>query len=333
MPVVGLGSVFGFTPPGSTNITHNSTKLWLQNGGRSIHTAWMYCNQPAVGRAVKDFMEETGTPREAIFIESMLPPWHLGYNETLTSFYDTLQQLQTPYLDLYMFHWPGVFVSNLPMSTAEHPETCGIPVLDVPACKKHEASWKKCGMGSWQAMLELQEQGKIRALGTSNFEVAQLNELLHATPHSQKALAVNQVESHIGYHDDYLQTWCRAHGIQQQAYSPLGGGKLSKSSDTTVLAIAQKHNKSTAQIALRFLVQNGLSVIPKAGTTAYQLENMDLFSWSLEPEEMVSLGRLATPYSRGVSDGMSQMCVEESSGYMARCIYLDQQDDPSPFFV
>jgi len=271
-------------------------------------------------------MQETGTARRALFLESMLPPWQMGYNETLQSFHETLEQLQTTYLDLYMLHWPGVFVSNLPMTRGEHPETCGVPVQDVPACKKHEASWKKCRLGSWQAMLELQQQGKIRALGTSNFEVAQLEQLLQATPSSRQALALNQVESHIGYHDDYLQRWCLAHGIQQQAYSPLGAGTLARSVDATVLAAAKKHNKSTAQIALRFLVQNGLSVIPKAKSTVYQLENLDLFGWELEPQEMVALGRLAVPYSRGVNDGMSLMCVDEDTGGMARCIYLDQQD-------
>ena len=83
MPVVGLGSAFGFTPPGSTNTTYDGTLSWLRSGGRSIHTAWMYCNQAAVGRAVRDFLaEQTAVTRADLFIESMLPPWHLGYNET-----------------------------------------------------------------------------------------------------------------------------------------------------------------------------------------------------------------------------------------------------------
>lgn len=126
----------------------------------------------------------------------MLPPWHMGYNETLRSFHETLTQLNTSYVDLYMFHWPGVFVSNLPMDPATHTESCGIPVLDVPPCKRGRASWKQCRLDSWRAMLELQAQGKIRALGTSNFEVATLQELLDATPAASKgALAVNQVES------------------------------------------------------------------------------------------------------------------------------------------
>jgi diketogulonate reductase-like aldo/keto reductase len=283
MPVVGLGSAFGFTPPGSTVVAYNATKLWLQNGGRNVHSAWMYCNQVDVGKAVNDFMAESGVARKDIFIESMLPQWHLGYNATKANFMDTLKQLNMDYVDLFMFHWPGLFDNNLPMLPAKHVETCGIPVTTDPPCKKGERSWKKCRLESWTAMLELQAAGKIRALGTSNFEVPQLQQLLDATPESAgQALAVNQVESHLGYHDDYLQDWCVKHKVQQQAYSPLGGGQLPKrydhalcchllfhlypvtcSTNPAVMAAAKKHNKSMAQVSLRYLVQQGLSIIPK----------------------------------------------------------------------
>ena len=343
MPTVGLGSAFGFTPPGSTDVAYNATLLWLQNGGRSVHTAWMYCNQPAIGRAVADFLASSSNnnssggggsgsvTRADLWIESMLPPWQMGYNETKKSFADTLAQLGVEYLDLYMFHWPGVFVSNLPMEPSKHVETCGVPVTQVPACKVGQRSWAKCRLDSWRAMLELQAAGKIRALGTSNFEVPQLRQLLAASEALGRggALAVNQVENHIGYHDDYLQAWCASHGIAQQAYSPLGSGAIATSKDPVVLAAAAKHNVSTAQVGLRFLAQSGLSVVPKAGTTAYQLENLGIFSFALEDAEMAALGALAQPYGRGVQDGMSQMCIEEATGYMARCIYLDEEDSSS----
>ena len=243
-----------------------------------------------------------------------------------------------------MFHWPGMFVSNLPMGPGG--TACGVPVADVPPCKQGTPSWKRCRGESWRAMLQLQSAGKVRALGTSNFEVAQLQELLDATPPaSSGALALNQVESHIGYHDDFLQAWCRAHGVQQQAYSPLGHGQLAKSTQPAVLAAAARHNVSTAQVALRFLVQSGLSAVPKAASPKYQLENRDVFRWALDADEMVALGALANPcadpalrplplsgeapatdahrYERGVGDGASMMCVEPATGYMARCSYLD----------
>ena len=128
---------------------------------------------------------------------------------------------------------------------------------------------------------------------------------------------------HIGYHDDFLQAWCRAHGVQQQAYSPLGRGQLAKTTDPAVLAAAARHNVSTVQVALRFLVQSGLSAIPKSSNPKYQLENRDVFRFALDADEMVALGALANPYERGDSDGMSMMCVEPTTGYMARCSYLD----------
>jgi diketogulonate reductase-like aldo/keto reductase len=156
MPLVGMGAAFGFTPPGSTTVAYNATKLWLENGGRGVHSAWMYCNQPALGRAVNDFMRDSGVARAELFVESMLPQWHLGYNETKASFADTLKQLGLHYVDLYMFHWPGLFVSDLPMLPDKHVETCGIPVTAVPDCKRGERSWKKCRLETWRAMLELQ---------------------------------------------------------------------------------------------------------------------------------------------------------------------------------
>jgi len=272
--------------------------------------------------AVKD----SGIPRDEVFLMSMLPQWHLGYNETMASFSDSLAQLGTTYVDLYMFHWPGLFVSDLPMLPSHHPETCGIPVTSVPECKKGQASWRQCRLESWRAMRDLQAAGKIKAIGTSNFEIAQLQELIDAG----QAPAVNQIEYHIGYHDDFLNKWSRDRGILLQAYSPLSGGKLAQPTDPTIIATAAAHNVSGAQVALRFAIQNNVSIIPKAGETAYQLENMRLFDWSLSEEEIAKLGALANPYRRGVSDGMSQMCIDEQKGSMARCIYLDQYGDRPP---
>ena len=100
----GLGTAFGSDAAG-LNTTYFAVRSWLQNGGRAIHGAWMYCNQKAVGRAIKD----SGVPRKEIFIMSMVPQWELGYNSTKTSFRSTLAELGVDFVDLYMFHWPGMF--------------------------------------------------------------------------------------------------------------------------------------------------------------------------------------------------------------------------------
>ena len=117
MPLIGLGTA-GLGGWGSNNATVAAIKLWIQNGGRAIHSAWMYCNLKAVGEAIN----ESGVPREQLFVISMLPQWHLGYNETMANFYDGLSQLQLDYVDLYLFHWPGMYENQLPMMPDKHPE-------------------------------------------------------------------------------------------------------------------------------------------------------------------------------------------------------------------
>eukprot|EP00040_Diaphanoeca_grandis_P022674 m.122356 g.122356 ORF g.122356 m.122356 type:complete len:360 (+) comp28916_c0_seq3:187-1266(+) len=316
MPLSGLGTAFGFTPPGNTTDTYSAVLLYLQNGGRALHTAWMYCNQHAVGAAMAD----SGVPRSEIFLMSMIPPWHLGWNETHTNFQDSLKQLNTTYVDLYMFHWPGLFPQNLPMLDPPHVEACGIPVLEMPECKQQSWGWKQCRVDTWRAMVELQQQGKIRALGVSNFEVSQMEELMQA---GHGPPAVNQMEFHVGYHDDYLVEWSKNNSVVMQAYSPFAGGELSKPGVEPLQTFATKYNVSSAQIALKFIAQRGVAMIPKASTTAYQLENMDLWGFNLTISEMAALGRLATPNRRGVSDSMSMMCIDDTQGLMARCSYLD----------
>lgn len=113
----------------------------------------------------------------------------MGYNETRASFESTVAQLGIDRLDLYMFHWPGIFPQNLPMTDPPHIETCGIPVTEMPPCKQETWSWKNCRLESWRAMTELQAAGKIGALGVSNFDISQMEEL-KATGNRP---AVNQV--------------------------------------------------------------------------------------------------------------------------------------------
>jgi diketogulonate reductase-like aldo/keto reductase len=121
--------------------------------------------------------------------------------------------------------------------------------------------------------------------------------------------------------------WSRNRSIVSQAYSPLGGGHLAsaKTAGPALSAIATAHNRSTAEIALRFIAQNGVAAIPKASSTAYMLENMDVYDFTLTSDEMRSLGSLASPMGShgGVADSMSMMCVDHDTGRMARCIYLD----------
>lgn len=315
MPMSGLGSCFGFTPPGSTTTVYDAVLLYLKNGGRAVHGAWMYCNQEAIGRAVAD----SSVPREEVFLMSMLPQWYMGYNETIANFEDSLTQLNTSYVDLYMFHWPGLFPQDLPMLDPPHVEVCGKPVLKMPDCKAGQWGWKRCRLETWRAMSDLQTQGKIKALGVSNFEIAQMQELVDlGTPP-----AVNQIEYHLGYHDDMLVEYGKNHSIIMQAYSPLGGGHLATSTDEPLKSIAAKHNVSVAQASLKFIEQRGVAAIPKASTAEYQAENLDLAGFTLTETDMVALGSMANPNRRGGADGMGMMCIDTATGKMARCYYLD----------
>lgn len=117
------------------------------------------------------------------------PQWHMGYAETLASFNSSITQLGVSRLDLFMFHWPGLFPENLPMTDPPHIETCGIPVTAMPKCKQTSWGWKQCRLDSWRAMTELQAAGKVGALGVSNFDIDQMEEL-KATGNRP---AVNQV--------------------------------------------------------------------------------------------------------------------------------------------
>eukprot|EP00729_Bicosta_minor_P022718 gene22718-27264_t len=169
LPVVGLGTAFGWNDPARVT-AYNATKLWLQNGGRAVHAAWMYCNQAEVGQAIRD----SGIPRSELFIMSMFPQWTMGYNETKANFEDTLKQLQVDYLDLYMFHWPGVFMDQIPLLPPKHFETCNTRVTEVPPCKVGHWTWSNCRLESYRAINDLQQEGKIRATGVSNFEIPHL---------------------------------------------------------------------------------------------------------------------------------------------------------------
>jgi diketogulonate reductase-like aldo/keto reductase len=289
MPLIGLGTAFGHDAAGM-NTTYEGVRSWLKNGGRAIHGAWMYCNQEAIGKAIKD----SGVPRKELFIMSMVPQWSLGYESTVASLNATLDELGLEYVDLYMMHWPGMFSDSITVGSTTHIMHCGVNhTAQAPACKRGKPNWRQCRKGTWQAMRDLQAAGKIRALGTSNFEVAHMEELIKwgARP------SVNQVEFHVGYHDDYLQKWCLAHGIQQQAYSPLGRGQLPTTKAPAVLAAAQAHNVTAAQVALRFVVQNGLAAIPK-GTCCMLYVNGGLLyanGCTLNVNECVLFAVIRTP--------------------------------------
>ncbi|MCM2580898.1 MULTISPECIES: glyoxal/methylglyoxal reductase [Bacillus] len=226
-----------------------SVKAAIKNGYRSIDTAAIYKNEEGVGIGIK----ESGVAREELFITSKVWNEDQGYETTLAAFEKSLERLQLDYLDLYLIHWPG----------------------------------KDKFKDTWRALEKLYKDGKIRAIGVSNFQVHHLEELLKDT---EIKPMVNQVEFHPRLTQKELRDYCKKHGIQLEAWSPLMQGQLL---DNEVLTqIAEKHNKSVAQVILRWDLQHEVVTIPKSIKEHRIIENADIFDFELSQEDMDKIDAL-----------------------------------------
>ncbi|WP_416042844.1 glyoxal/methylglyoxal reductase [Bacillus halotolerans] len=226
-----------------------SVKAAIKNGYRSIDTAAVYKNEEGVGIGIK----ESGVAREELFITSKVWNEDQGYDTTLAAFEKSLERLQLDYLDLYLIHWPG----------------------------------KDKYKDTWRALEKLYKDGKIRAIGVSNFQVHHLEELLKD---AEIKPMVNQVEFHPRLTQQELRDYCKKQGIQLEAWSPLMQGQLL---DNEVLTqIAEKYNKSVAQVILRWDLQHEVVTIPKSIKEHRIIENADIFDFELSQEDMDKIDAL-----------------------------------------
>ncbi|HEY9843260.1 MAG: aldo/keto reductase [Candidatus Sericytochromatia bacterium] len=232
------------SPPGE--VTRAAVLASLDAGYRLIDTAALYGNEEDVGAALK----AAGLPREEVFVTTKLWNEDHGDKQALQACERSLQQLGLDYLDLYLIHWP---VHGL-----------------------RSASWK--------ALEALYREGRVRAIGVSNYTVRHLRELLAAC---EIAPMVNQVEFHPFLYQRELLEFCRGHQIQLQAYSPLTRGQ--RLDDPRVLSIAQHHGKSPAQILIRWCLQHEVGCLPKSVHPQRISENADVFDFELSPAEMAGL--------------------------------------------
>ncbi|PYZ91615.1 aldo/keto reductase [Salipaludibacillus keqinensis] len=212
-------------------------------GYRSIDTASFYQNEEGVGRAIA----QSDVPRDEIFITTKVWNDDQGYNETLAAFEQSRRKLGVDVIDLYLIHWPV---------TGKFKDT-------------------------WRAMEKLYEDGKVRAIGVSNFLVHHLENLLE---NATVVPAVNQVEYHPWLSQPDLYDFCKGKGIQVEAWSPLTRGR--KFDDLQLKEIAERHGKTPAQVLIRWDLQNEVVTIPKSVTKERIQANTEVFDFQLSETEM-----------------------------------------------
>lgn len=222
----------------------------LKTGYRHIDTAQSYFNEEEVGNAI----EKSGIPRSEIFLTTKVWVEHYGYERTKESVYESMRKLKTNYIDLVLLHQP---------------------FADV--------------YGAWRALEDLYADGKIRAIGVSNFypdRVVDICSFARIRP------MVNQVETHPFNQQIEAQKWMEKYGVQIEAWAPFGEGRNGMFTNETIAAIAAKHNKTVAQVILRWELQRGIVVIPKSVHVERMVQNFDVFDFELTADDMAVMASL-----------------------------------------
>ncbi|XP_041365212.1 glyoxal reductase-like isoform X2 [Gigantopelta aegis] len=239
----------------------------LSAGYRSIDTASVYKNEEDIGASLKHLLPKHGLKREDIFVTSKLSPRHHGTGTCYEACLDSLRRLQMDYLDLYLIHWPG-----------------------VQSMKPDDVRQRDLRKQSWHDMEKLYNEGKLHSIGISNYVEHHIRELLGYAAVKPAAL---QIECHPHTNQAQLAALCKSHGIHFQAYSSLGGGLDNMLIDLPVIqSIAESYKKSTAQVLLRWAIQQGYGVLPKSIHPARIKENIDIFDFELSEKDMDTLNKL-----------------------------------------
>lgn len=225
----------------------NAVKTAIKHGYRSVDTAAIYGNEEGVGQGIREGLKEAGISREELFVTSKVWNADLGYESTIAAYETSLKKLGLEYLDLYLIHWPV------------------------------EGKYKD----AWRALETLYKEGRVKAIGVSNFQIHHLQDLMKD---AEIKPMINQVEYHPRLTQKELQAFCQDNGIQFEAWSPLMQGQLHD--NEVIQEIANKHNKSVAQVILRWDLQNGVVTIPKSTKEHRIVENANVFDFELTKEEM-----------------------------------------------
>ena len=258
IPAIGLGT-WQMSPEEAEQMTAYA----LNNGYIHIDTARTYGNEEGVGKGMK----ASGVNREDFFLTTKVSAFSKTYDEAKKDIEDSLTALDTEYLDLVIVHAPRPWDK---MHT------------DGPI----EKLYFEENLQVWRALEEAYEAGKVKAIGVSNFEIDDLVNLLENVKIKPM---LNQIKYHIGFRDEQLVQYCQENDMIVEAYSPIGTGKLLNNPD--IQTIADKYNKSTAQIAIRYCYQKGLVVLPKSVHEEYVDNNADL-DFEILATDMDYLNRL-----------------------------------------
>lgn len=233
-------------------------------GYRLIDTASMYGNEVGIGKAIK----ESALSREEIFVTTKVWNSEHGYDSTLRAMDNSLKNLATSYVDLYLIHWPGVNSEKY-----------------IP---------------TWKALIRLRREGLVRSIGVSNFTIPQIERLIMETGIIP---AVNQVELHPYFQQKELRTFHEKHKIVTEAWSPLA--RTSLFADEVIVDLSKKYQKTPAQIVLRWHYENSIIAIPKTSNPARMLENLDIFDFHFESTDLLKLAELDDEKGRTGADPLT----------------------------
>lgn len=240
IPEIGLG-VYKMNAGKEMN---DAIRYAYQDGYRLFDTAQMYKNEQALGDALK----EDQIPRENIFLISKVNNCNQGYENTIKSFHESLEKLQTDYLDAFLVHWPGQNKERM--------------------------------LDTWKAMETLYEKGLVKSIGVCNFEICHLSYLLE---NCKIKPMIDQIEHTPLMHDQDLINFCKENEIQIMAWGPLLRGNLA---NDKIEQIAEKYNKTMAQLLLRWNVQQGIIPIPKSKNEERLFQNISIFDFEITKEDM-----------------------------------------------
>jgi diketogulonate reductase-like aldo/keto reductase len=221
----------------------------LETGYRLVDTATNYRNESGVGLGIT----RSGIPREEVVVTTKLPGRHHGHEETLASFEESRRRLGLEYVDLYLIHWP------------------------LPRVDKY--------VDSWRAMIRLREDGLVRSIGVSNFTAEHIERLEKETG---VLPSVNQIELHPLFPQEQLRAFHGAKGIVTESWSPLGRGS-SLLEDPSVVYVAEAHGVTPGQVVLRWHTQLGALPIPKSSDPERQRQNLDIFAFELDADQMAAV--------------------------------------------